>query len=119
MSGRVDARTSGQRLSDEAARRRRELREEQARHEDTRLLLHNANRLLLQVALCDRLADPRDFELIVGVDRAVDDRGAIVWARVEVLVEVLLQERPHLAAPVDDAPWRRGSTALKWMAAGS
>jgi hypothetical protein len=106
-------------LAGEAARRRLELREERSRHADTRAVLRDANRLLLHVALCDRLADPRDFELFVGVARVVDERGAIVWSRVEALVEVLLQERPHLAAPVDEAPWRRGSTALEWMAAGS
>lgn len=112
MSGRSD-----ESLAAEAARRRRELRVEQDRHAATRAMLEDANRLLLAVALCDRLADPRDFDLIVGMDQVVDVRGSVDWNRVDALVEVLLEERPHLAAPRGDAPWRPGSTALQWMQA--
>ncbi|MDU0325297.1 hypothetical protein RWH43_00875 [Microbacterium sp. KSW2-21] len=108
---------SDESLASEAARRRRELREEQGRHATTRALLESANRLLLTVALCDRLADPRDFDLIVGMGQVVNARGSIDWARVDALVEVLLDERPHLAAPRTEAPWRPGSTALQWMQA--
>lgn len=86
-----------QRLADEAARRRKELREEQARHAVTRQALREANRTAVRLSLQGRLVEPRDFEVYVGVDTVTDDDGRIEWARVETLVDELIAQRPHLA----------------------
>lgn len=96
MSGRSDAS-----LAAEAARRRVELRE-------ARAALAEANRMLLGVFLRDRLADPADFEVYVGAGAVVDRRGAIVWGRVDQLLEELLAAKPYLAASDGAAPLRRG-----------
>lgn len=90
---------SDTRLSDEAARRRRQLREEQERHAVTRTALREANRLLLRLALHGRLADPSDFEIYTGgLGAVIDDAGRLVWSRVGLLVDELLRSRPHLGA---------------------
>ncbi|WZH38757.1 MAG: hypothetical protein PIR02_08800 [Microbacterium enclense] len=108
MSGRTD-----ESLAAEAARRRRELREEQDRHAVTRDVLTVTNRLLLTVYLRERLADPADFLMVVGMP--VDDRGAIVWERVDVLVDELLRARPHFAAPEPVDGRVRSLGALQWF----
>jgi hypothetical protein len=85
-------------LASEAARRRHELREEQERHAETWKTLRAANRMLLQLALRERLHDPSDFEIYVGADRVTDDRGRIDWEQVAAVVDELLERRPRLAA---------------------
>lgn len=95
----MSGRRTDESLAGEAARRRKELRDEQARHEQTLGALRAANRQLLQLALRDRLRDPGDFEIFVGIDQVVDDSGRIDWVRVNGLVDTLLEMRPHLVAP--------------------
>lgn len=114
-----EGRTSEQRLRDECARWRRSLREEEARHASTRTVLEDANRMLLTVYLQERLADPRDFDVYIGLDRVVDGAGRIVWARVGGLIDELLRERPHLAAPEFSDPRWWGRSALQWVAEGT
>jgi hypothetical protein len=108
-----------QRLSDEAARRRRELRWEQAQHAATRAVLGETNQMLLGVYLRERLADPRDFDVYIGMDAVVDERGRIVWTRVDLLISELLAARPHLAATREELPWQRGVSAVDWFSTGT
>ncbi len=90
--------TAEQALSDEAARWRRTLREEQIRHRATRAILRETNRILLGIWLQDRLADPSDFELTVGIEAITDPDGSIDWNKAERRVDELLALKPHLAA---------------------
>ncbi len=106
-------------LADEAARHRRNLREEESRHAITRASLDEANRRLLAMCLREHLADPRDFELHIKMSAVVDSRGRIVWTRVGALLAELLQERPHLAAPRDALPWNQAQSTLEWFATGT
>ncbi|WP_372968537.1 hypothetical protein [Microbacterium sp.] len=115
MSDSVDARTPEQRLQDEAARWRKTLREEQARHAATRTALRDANRLLLRAALHERLADPRDFDVYVGIDSVTDAGGRLVWPRVFLLVDALTAERPHLATPRRLCDADPEPSALPWL----
>lgn len=110
MSGRSD-----ESLAAEAARRRRELREEQGRHAATREVLQVTNRLLLTVYLRERFADPNDFLMVFGVAAVVDGRGAIAWERVDVLADELLAARPHFAAPETRGDGPRAVGALQWL----
>lgn len=110
MSGRTD-----EGLAAEAARRRRELREEQDRHAVTREVLTVTNRLFLSVYLRERFADPNDFLMLIGTAAVVDDRGAIVWDRVDVLADELLRSRPHFAAPEPADGSMRPVGALGWL----
>ncbi|MGA1826997.1 hypothetical protein [Microbacterium sp.] len=96
------------RLSEEAARWRRELR-------STQSALADANRMLLGIYLRGRLADPTDFDIYVDADTIIDRTGRIVWARVDALLEELLSSKPYLAAPVTTDPWPRGQSALSWL----
>ncbi|WP_139327546.1 hypothetical protein [Microbacterium sp. RURRCA19A] len=105
MSGRSEVS-----LASEAARRRIELRE-------ARAALEEANLMLLGVFLRDRLRDPRDFDFVGGLAAVLDRRGAIVWTRVDELLTALLQDRPHLAAPEEPGPLRRGVSALEFFTA--
>lgn len=104
-----DFRTPEQRLSDEAARWRKSYREASAALED-------ANRMLLGVYLRERLTDPTDFEMYVGLAAVVDQRGAIVWTRVNTLLRELLASKPHLAAPLSADPSRSALSAVQWLA---
>mgnify|MGYP001295357878 CR=1 FL=1 len=90
--------TPEQALSDEAARWRRALREEETRHRVTRAVLRETNRILLGIWLQVRLADPSDFDLTVGIDAITDPDGSIDWNRAERRVAELLALKPHLAA---------------------
>lgn len=104
---------SDTRLSEEAARRRRQLREEQERHAVTRAVLREANRALLRLFLGGRLADPSDFEIYAGgLDVVMDEEGRLVWRRVERLVDELLREKPHLA--VRQRPTVSREAAVSW-----
>lgn len=95
-------------LADEAARWRRSYRAAQE-------IIAEQNRVLLTVFLQERLADPSDFELLVGMSAVLDASGRIMWRRVEVLVDELLAQKPHLAVSPPDQPFRRGRTALEWF----
>lgn len=107
---------SGESLAAEAARRRKELREEERRHAETRGALAEANRTLLIYYLREWLQDPRDFLHMVPIETVVDGAGRIVWSRVDVLVDEMLTEKPHYALyDVSNRP--PGSTALQWMQA--
>lgn len=110
MSARTD-----ESLAAEAARRRRELREERDRHAVTREVLKVTNRLLLTVYLRERLADPNDFMMLVGTAAVVDERGAIAWDRVDVLVDELVTARPDFAAPEPPRDRVRSLGALQWL----
>lgn len=121
MSGsarRHDTRTPEQRFSDEAKRWRLALRAEERQHAETRQALAEANRTLVIYHLREWLQDPRDFLHLVPIEQLVDRAGRIVWARVDVLVDELLEERPHYAV-MDVASRPRGSSALQWMKARS
>lgn len=115
MRSQLDPRMHEQRLADEAARWRKSLREEQARHDATRSVLLQANRQLLGVYLRERFRDPGDFDLLVGIDLVVDERGAIVWRRVVAFVDELLAAKPHLAATPDGLPVRGGVSAVEFF----
>lgn len=92
-------------LAAEAARRRRQLRGEEERHEATRTALRDANRLLLRLALRDHLREPGDFVIFIGgLDVVLDEVGRLDWSRVELLLGELLVERPHLATPNSEPP---------------
>ena len=109
---------SGESLAAEAARRRKELREEERRHSDTRVALAEANRTLLIFYLREWLQDPRDFLHMVPLETVVDAAGRIVWGRVDVLVDEMLTQKPHYALyDVSNRP--PGSSALQWMKARS
>jgi hypothetical protein len=107
MSGR-----SEQSLASEAARWRKSCQE-------ARSALRDANQQLLVIYLRERLADPGDFEVYVDPGRVVDHSGRIVWARVAVLVDELLEVKPHLAAPDERVSGQRGGSALQWLATGT
>ena len=96
--GSVSRSVVGSRTVDEAARWRRTLREEQIRHRATRAILRETNRILLGIWLQDRLADPSDFELTVGIEAITDPDGSIDWNKAERRVDELLALKPHLAA---------------------
>lgn len=103
-------------LSDEAARWRRTLREEQEQHAATRSILRDASRLMLRAALHGRLEEPSDFEIYAGgLDALTDESGRLVWPRVAVMVDELLRARPHLAASNRRAA---GPSALELLASG-
>lgn len=119
MSGSTDTRTTEQRLSDEAARWRRALREEEARHSNTAAVLRETNRWFLRAYLRERMADPHDFEVYVTLQAVLDDAGAIVWERVDLLVNELLAERPHLAAPTEPGSLPRVVSAVRWLTTGT
>lgn len=108
---------AARRLSEEAARWRRQLRAEQARHSRTLSALDDANRMLLGVYLRDRLADPTDFELLVGRATVTDGEGRIVWALVDQCVAEIIASRPGLAA--GELPRRRGTSAVDWFSTGT
>ena len=66
----------------------------------TRTALRDANRHLLRLALQDRLREPSDFVIFIGgLDVVLDDVGRVDWSRVDALLGVILEERPHLATP--------------------
>ncbi|MEV8272686.1 hypothetical protein [Microbacterium sp. NPDC077184] len=115
---RCDTRTPEQRFSDEAKRWRLSLRDEESRHAETRAALAEANRTLVIYYLREWLQDPRDFLHLVPIEQLVDPAGRILWGRVDVLVDELLDERPHYAV-MDVASRPRGSSALQWMKARS
>lgn len=109
---------SGESLAAEAARRRKELREEERRHDETRGALVEANRTLLIYYLREWLQDPRDFLHMVPLETIVDGSGRIVWARVDAMVDEMLTQKPHYALyDVSNRP--TGSSALQWMKARS
>ena len=78
-------------------------------------MLLQANRQLLGVYLRERFRDPGDFDLLVGIDLVVDERGAIVWRRVVAFVDELLAAKPHLAATPDGLPVRGGASAVEFF----
>lgn len=114
MSGR-----SNESLAAEAARWRRALREEEARHAESAAVLLETNRWFLRTYLRERMADPHDFEVYVSLEDVVDKFGAIVWERVDLLVNELLAERPHLAAPTGDDERPRATSAVQWLMTGT
>lgn len=81
-------------------------------------MIAEQNRALLEIHLRDRLADPRDFELLVGMDEVVDSSGRLIWERVESRVRVLLEQKPHLAA-TPHGPFAPGVAAVDWFATGT
>lgn len=99
------------RLSDEAARWRKTAQER-------RNALEEANQMLLGVYLRERLADPSDFHLFVGIESVTDRSGRIVWTRVDTLLDELLAMKPHLATRAE-TPWSRGTTAVDWFLSGT
>lgn len=101
-------RTSNESLAAEAARHRHERNE-------ARAALADANRMLLGVYLRGHLADPRDFEIYIGMSAVLDSRGAINWSLVDSLLAELLAARPHLAVRQGEPPWRRGTSAVDWF----
>ena len=106
-------------MAAEAARWRRALREEEARHAQSMAVLLETNRWFLRAYLRERMADPHDFEVYVSLEDVVDGSGPIVWERVDLLVNELLAERPHLAAPtVEDRP-PRATSAVQWLMTGT
>jgi hypothetical protein len=119
VSGRVDPRTPEQRLADEAARWRKSLREEEARHAGTVAVLRETNRWFLRAYLRERMLDPHDFETIVPLDDVVDESGAIVWERVDLLVNEVLAERPHWGTPSGDGSRPRATSAVQWLLTGT
>lgn len=110
---------SGESLAAEAARWRRALREEEARHAQSVAVLRETNRWFLRAYLRERMADPHDFEVYVSLDGVVDESGAIVWERVDLLVNELLAERPHLAAPSGEHRRLRATSAVQWLMTGT
>lgn len=99
---------SAESLADEAARWRRSYRE-------AREVIAEQNRMLLGVVLREKLADPSDFDTYIGAEAVTDVSGRIVWRRLVLLVDELLERKPHLAAtPVED-PFRRGSSPVDWV----
>lgn len=102
-------------LAAEAARRRRELRAEEARHRETRDVLDHANQMLLGLWLRDFLTDPTDFDTWIGRAAVTDRSGRIDWSRARLLIDELLDAKPHLAAPTAAALPRPGARGLHWL----
>lgn len=75
--------------------------------------------MLLGVFLRDRLADPADFDIYIGLAAVTDPGGRIVWARVDLMLAELLASKPHLAAPEGSVPLRRGVSAVDFFTAGT
>lgn len=99
---------SAESLGEEAARWRKSFREAQE-------VIAEQNAMLLGVFLQEKLADPSDFDVYVGMGAVTDVRGRIAWRRLLVLVDELLEAKPHLAAtPVED-PFGKPPSAVDWF----
>ena len=95
-------------LSDEVARWRKSFREAQA-------VIAEQNAMLIGVFLQEKLADPADFDIYIGASAVTDASGRIVWRRLMLLVDELLERKPHLAAtPVED-PFGKAPSAVEWF----
>ncbi|WP_396646206.1 hypothetical protein [Microbacterium sp.] len=101
-------------LAAEAARRRKQLRDEERRHGETRAALAEANRTLLILYLREWLLDPRDFLLAVPLETVIDQGGRIAWGRVDSLVDAMLTEKPHYAV-IDVSSRPRGFAVIDWI----
>jgi len=110
---------SDESLAAEAARRRRELREEQARHEQTKAALLAANGLLLRAYLRERLQDPGDFLVFVGLGSVIDAEGRLLWEAVDARLTQLLAQKPHLALPENHSRSERPSSAVAFLLTGT
>lgn len=106
----MNPRTPEQRFSDEAKRWRLHYRAAQS-------ALHDANRMLLGVYLRERLADPSDFAVYVDLATVTDHDGRLRWDRIAVLVDELLDAKPHLATPDSGNPATRARSALSSLLA--
>jgi hypothetical protein len=94
------------RLSEEAAKWRR-------RYVATREVCDEQAEMLLAIVLRERLADPSDFHVFIGIDAVRDAAtGGIRWARLDDLVDELLDTKPHLAA---GNPWKPGTRAVEFF----
>lgn len=92
-------RESGQRASAEAKRYRLELRRTQATLDRQSTVLAELQRLVIRGWLEGRLADPRDFDVHVGVATVLDADGRIDFRALALSVRDLVYRSPHLAAP--------------------
>lgn len=74
------------------------------------------NRMLLGIVLRDVLENPDDFERFVELADLVTPSGALDWNAVDRELDRLVDERPYLASPTSENPWRSGRRALSWFA---
>lgn len=93
------SRDSTQRASAEAKRYRLELRRTQATLDRQSTVLAELQRLVIRAWLEGRLADPRDFDMHVGVARVLDTDGRVDFRALALSLRDLLYRSPHLAAP--------------------
>ncbi len=77
--------------SREAARFRRRLRRAEA-------YIAELNTFAVRVLVQDRMHDPDDFHVFIGMDKVTTDEGRIDFRELELQVADLLRRKPHLSA---------------------